>query len=157
MPWLFPSVFIASMEPGKVWWQETCHCSKEASGRGRAQDPAEQQEGLIKLRSRQGGEWVESSPAERCWLTQQSQCILGCIQNSVASRAQKVTFPLFSTLVRTHLDCCIQLQDPQCKKEVHLLEWLQGRLMKMIRGCSTSLTRTDRETAWRREGSGETL
>ena len=91
---------------------------------------------------------------------QRANCILGCIQSNVASRARKVILPLCSALVRPHLECCMQMWSPQYRRDMELLECIQRKATKMIQGME-HLSCKDRLrelgcSAWRREGSRET-
>ncbi|PKU45035.1 hypothetical protein llap_4666 [Limosa lapponica baueri] len=126
-----------------------------------------------KHKYRLGKEWLESSPEEKdlrvlvddmlntswqCALTaQKANCILGCIKRNLASRLRGVILPFHSGLVRPHLKYHIQPRGPQHKKDVDLLERVQRRATKMIRGLEHLSYECWGCSAWRRECSRETL
>jgi len=133
--------------------------------------------GNARYQYRLGDEGIESSSAEKDLgvlvdekldishqyglAAQKDNRILGCIKSTMASRSMKGIVPLYSALVRPHLEPCVQLWSRQNKKNKELLVQVQRRATKMIRelehpSCEERLRQWGCSD-WRSEGSLETL
>ena len=73
--------------------------------------------------------------SQQCALTaQKTNYILGCIKRSIANRLREVILPLYSILVKPHLEYCIEMWSPQYRRDMDLLECVQRRATEMIQG-----------------------
>ena len=60
--------------------------------------------------------------------------VLGCIKRSVVNRLREVILPLFSVLLRSHLEYSVQIWSPPYRRDTDLLGRVQRRATKLIHG-----------------------
>ena len=58
-------------------------------------------------------------------MVKKSNGILGSMRKSIASRAWEVILPLYSALVRPHLESCVQCWAAQYERDMDLMERVQ--------------------------------
>jgi len=65
---------------------------------------------------------------QQCVLaTQKANSILGCTKRGVANREREGIVPLYSVHMKPHLEYRVHIWEPQYKKDVKLLEWVQRK------------------------------
>ncbi|PKU41178.1 pol- hypothetical protein [Limosa lapponica baueri] len=141
---------------GRVTLQEDLHRLKEWSNKNLMKFNKDKRK-VLHLRKhnpgvqhRLGSTWLGSSSVERnlrvlvdnelnigeqcAEVAKKAQSILGCINKGITSRDKEVIIPLYSVLLRPHLEYCVQFWSPPYKKDVDRLERVQRRAIKLIKG-----------------------
>ena len=59
---------------------------------------------------------------------------LGMINRNLKCKAKKVILPLYKSIVRPHLDYCVQSWRPHYRRDIDKLEKVQKRATRMVEG-----------------------
>ena len=68
-----------------------------------------------------------------------ANCVLGMISRTISSRSKDIIVNLYKSLVRPHLEYCIQAWRPHYQKDIDVLERVQRRATRMIDGYKSKL------------------
>ena len=63
-----------------------------------------------------------------------ANAMLGVIRKGIENKSAGIIMPLYKSMVRPHLEYCVQFWSPHLKKDIIALEKVQRRATKMIKG-----------------------
>ena len=73
--------------------------------------------------------------SEQCRIaTSKGNQVLGMIRRNITYKENSLMVPLYKTIIRPHLEYCIQAWSPYLRKDIDMLEKIQRRATKLIPG-----------------------